>query len=356
MIQGAAKASPKAAEFCEAGNLQRFLNYASFDMFNGVLFGGFGEMSEKDYVDFCKAGVETLNGTTSINRSPYERIAATVGYRTRLVDKFFESMDTVHQVGKKRFLEVLTGIETQTLTEEEKNSYFYKAILRQKESDLSIDEVLEIGVMIMMASVDTTASVLAWNLIQLAANPHVQDQLYGQILRAVEKEGSLTPSVFTGSDVPLLRAFTREVHRCTPATPIDLTKELSSPTEIYGTELPRGSYITFDCLTLQLDPDYVEDPMVFNPGRWLPEAVEKRKNTPAALIDHPFFSAPFSQGARRCPGSRVAYLEVQVMIAQLLLRWKLEGLDNVHWSEIPGKLETMFVPQYPKSMRFVDRS
>ena len=45
-----------------------------------------------------------------------------------------------------------------------------------------------------------------------------------------------------------------------------------------------------------MDPKIVESPMEFKPERWLKDAVDRRKGTPAAIVDHPFFSGPFSQG------------------------------------------------------------
>lgn len=68
----------------------------------------------------------------------------------------------------------------------------------------------------------------------------------------------------------------------------------------------------------------VSDPDQFKPDRWLPEAVEARKGTPAAMLDHPFFKGPFSEGARKCPGSRVAKSEsLCLLVAQLILDWEM---------------------------------
>jgi cytochrome P450 len=114
----------------------------------------------------------------------------------------------------------------------------------------------------------------------------------------------------------------------------------------------------FNTLAVQMDPTIVEDPMEFRPERWLKDAVEERKGTPSSIVDHPFYSGPFSQGSRRCPGSRVAYLEVQSILATLLLDWEIEGpKEHIHWSEVKGKLQTFFVPNFNllPQIRFVPR-
>ena len=76
----------------------------------------------------------------------------------------------------------------------------------------------------------------------------------------------------------------------------------------------------------------------------LPDHNQAEDNNTGIKIptDHPFYSGPFSQGSRRCPASRVAYLEVQAVLASLLLDCKITGPSNdvLHWSDTKGKLQT----------------
>ena len=81
---------------------------------------------------------------------------------------------------------------------------------------------------------------------------------------------------------------------------------------------------------------------------YVPDAVQAGKGTKAERIDHPLLSSPFSQGKRRCPGSRVARNETNVFVAQLLLDWKLTAPDVSHWKDIPVQLETLFAPEIPR--------
>ncbi|KAL7546599.1 hypothetical protein ACHAWF_009933 [Thalassiosira exigua] len=74
-----------------------------------------------------------------------------------------------------------------------------------------------------------------------------------------------------------------------------------------------------------MNPDLIDDPEEFRPKRWCQDAVEVRKGTRREVVDHPFLATPFSQGARRCPGSRVASNEILVMLSQLVLDWKISS-------------------------------
>lgn len=355
ILRGAALASPKAVDFED--DIERFLNFAATDMFANVLFGNNEGMSEEDYRTFCEVGVEVLSEVVQMTRSAYENAAYFSGaFQTVRVRKFHDNMDIVNGIAQKQLRSVLKRIEEGNVTEDEKQSYFYKAILRQPGSEVTQEEVIQMCMILMLASVDTTASMMSWNILQLGLNQHVQDELYQQIYQAVQREGGLTPAIFENSQIPLLQAFIRETHRCTPSTPLDLFKEVSLPTTVYGVTLPAGSIIGFDSQTASMDPSIVDDPLTFRPERWFPEAVKARQGTPAALMDHTFFSGPFSQGARRCPGSRVAYLEIQVMLAQLLLDYRIESPTSmVHWKDVKSVFALLLTPHFPEGVRLARR-
>lgn len=354
VLKGAAMASKKAPVLGD--DVVRFMNFAAMDMFSYVLFGGSHGMSEEEYETFCVTSIEGLSELFHLMRDPKQNLLANLlGIETASVRSFYEKMDIVDEIARRRFTAFMEQVEKDDLTSEERDSYFHKMMKRQPESGVTKEEMIESAVLIMAAAVDTTAAKTSWNVLQLALHQDFQEKLYQQLKAAVDKEGGLTPAVIEQNMVPLLPALVRETHRCTPPLFGDLMKEISVPTDVYGVTLPAGSMIMFDSLTKQMDPALVEDPLEFRPERWLKEAVEARKGTPAAIIDHPFYSGPFSQGARRCPGSRVAYLEVQAIIAQLLLDWHIRGPTNVHWKGFPGELKTMIVPKIPDDVKFVPR-
>jgi cytochrome P450 len=353
ILRAAANASPKGAEWADRGDILRFLHYCALDMFSSVHFGSHNEMSKDDYDAFCDAAVTSMQLGIKINRDPLVRLACAIGWQTPTMRRFTRAMDTVHEIARRRQAKVLDRIESGQVTDKDKETYFYKSLQRLNESDISLGELIEIGIIIMHASVDTTSTKTAWNVLQLAVNPDKQEALREEIRRSVVQEGGMITAA--ALETPYLKAFIRETHRCTPIGPMTLIKELAMATEIHGVELPAGSLVAFDAFSHQFNPDIVDDPMSFLPERWLPDAVEARKGTPAAIVDHPFFSGPFSQGARRCPGSRVAYLEVQVLLAQLLLDWHIDCPVPVHWSDVKSSLESMVVPTFPDGVRFVPR-
>lgn len=355
ILQGAEIASRRAKE-SPPDDVYLYLNYCASDLFSGVVFGGHDAkgLTESDYRRFCDTIVAGIADLVEVVKSPLEHVYHKVGLESKGIKRYHEALDEMFAIANQRLDTFIEQIEAGDLSEMEKGSYFYKLMERQPESDLTKEEVIELSVFFMIAAVDTTSSKTAWNLAQLSIHPEFQEKLYQQIKAAVDKEGGLTAGIFERNEVPLLSACIRETHRCTPALFADILKTVADPTDVYGMTLPPGSTIMFDSLTNMMDPELVDDPMTFKPERWLPEAVAARKDSPQAIIDHPFYSGPFSQGARRCPGSRVALLEVQAMIARLLLDFRLEGPKNTHWKDYPSVLRAFMVPKFTE-FRMVPR-
>lgn len=130
---------------------------------------------------------------------------------------------------------------------------------------------------------------------------------------------------------PYLHAVLRENHRLTPALPINLQKDnAAGEVEIHGENFNKGTMFALDSRSLGMDSEYLggADPDTFLPERWLKDEVEKRKGTHAEVLDHPLLKEPFSAGARKCPGYRVATHEVLVYVSQLMLDWKISLADT----------------------------
>jgi cytochrome P450 len=130
--------------------------------------------------------------------------------------------------------------------------------------------------------------------------------------------------------LPYLKACIRESHRLTPATVV-VTKTLEEDIDIVdGTNsyhVPAGKRILLNNRGIPMDPKYVSNPTLYEPERFLPDAIAARKGTPAQIIDHPSFGEPFGRGKRRCLGANVANAEIMILAARLFQDWEI-GLKD----------------------------
>ncbi len=162
---------------------------------------------------------------------------------------------------------------------------------------LSDGELRDELITLLAAGHETTATGLAWSFERLARHRDVADRLRGEI---ADDDGTA-----------YLDAVIKEVLRVRPVV-FDTPRALAEPLEIGGREIPAGWFIAAAIPLVHLEAGRFPDPERFDPGRF-----EGGDAPVVAWI-------PFGGGRRRCVGSRLALLEMQVVIAALLERLELE--------------------------------
>lgn len=283
-----------------------------------------GHSSEN--IEFCQCAVRGLEAMMAQLASPLQFVLFRLRIQTGLYNEMGSALGKTMDISRNKYNIFRERYEAGELNEKERNSYLARAIQRQeaKESTVSEPELAELIDVSLMAGVDTTSSLLSWNMMNLAMNPDVQEELYAELLENVKAAGGRITANTIGKESPYLHAVLRETHRMTPASPATLMKENSlSDVTIHGAVIPKGSLFVLDAFSVGMDPEFVDHPFEFRPERWLREAVEARKGTPSEILDHPYYRSGFSQGSRKCPGARVASNEVLIMVSQLVLDWKM---------------------------------
>ncbi|KAL7537062.1 hypothetical protein ACHAWF_005651 [Thalassiosira exigua] len=342
MIRAAELASRGAPAAAAAKDLNEYLSRCAFDLFSTLMFGEMTETADAttptdpENVAFVQGAIRGLSTSVQILVDPYETVVGKMmGFKTRKYRTMSEGYDAAWRIGEAKIDRFVESKERGELTENQRVSYLARAIDRQASegSNVTFQEAKVLAWSGLFAAVDTTSNTIAWNLVHIALNPDVQDRLHDELTMAVDKfgeDGKLTAEVLERSNVPYLHAVMRETHRRTPIVGKD-------GIDIHGVPVSKGSVVALEGFSLGMDPNIIDDPESFLPERWLPNAVEARRGTAAETIDHPFFKDAFSQGPRKCPGSRVATNEILVMLAQLVLDWRItspvKNLDDIEYEQ-----------------------
>ncbi|KAL7550414.1 hypothetical protein ACHAWF_013649 [Thalassiosira exigua] len=335
----ASKGASAAASLQSSGDekwaINSYLQRCAFDMFSSAMFGVYTETADvttptdPENERYVRGAVQGLGTAVEMLFSPYELVVGkAMGFETQRMKHCFEGIDATRAIGKAKFDRFREREERGELSEAERASWLSRAIKRQREegSVVAVEELAEILRMALNAAVDTTSSVVGWNLCHIARLPDVQARLRNEVSEAVETvgDGEITAEVLKKSNTPFLHALIRETQRLTPPGCIGLTKTVDvDDLFIHGRKMDKGDRVLLESYSTGMNPDLVEDPEDFRPERWLGDAVEARRGTPSEIIDHPFLATPFSQGARKCPGSRVASNEMLVLLARLVLDWEI---------------------------------
>ncbi|MEV6059992.1 cytochrome P450 [Nocardia asteroides] len=166
-------------------------------------------------------------------------------------------------------------------------------------SALSDAEIRDELLTMVVAGHETTASQLSWALLLLARNPAVQQSLHRQLVAG--EDG--------GHDY--LQATLQECLRSDMATPHPEPRVVAHPVTIGGIDYPPG-------VTLQAHGHLLHhDPMVYpDPGAFRPERFLQSRPVPYSWI-------PFGGGRRRCIGSNLAMLEMQVVLRKVVMQCEI---------------------------------
>ncbi|WP_432175642.1 cytochrome P450 [Streptomyces sp. Tue6028] len=168
-------------------------------------------------------------------------------------------------------------------------------------------EILTLAV----AGTETTASVLAWVLYELARHPDIDERVQ------TELDEVLGERPVTFDDLTQLPYLGRVITEATRLhhTGWLVTRRTLHQTRIGQWDIPAGTELAYCQHALHRDPALFPDPLAFNPDRWL-------DGGQPALPDGAFL--PFGAGKHKCIGDRFAQAEITTAIATLVRAWRLE--------------------------------
>jgi len=359
-ISGICKAAENASRGFEQNKdqLQDFLYKCSFDVFSVVCFGQLMKTATGETNNKHKTLAEDLNFLVeeigSLCLTPREILLGNIGWRSRRFLNWVKTFEVVSQQCHELINEFLKRRNREQLNEFELMSYMAANLTHGEVSKTSLteQEFRDMTTFLLLASVDTTSNILQWVLIHLALFPEVQTKLRNEILSKISPNGSseeLAEVMRKGvkKQLPYLNSIIREVHRVRPAVAWATVKEPQCDVDLGGYLIPAGVPCQLDLFCLQNDSDILDNPLEFCPERWDESAVSARAGTKAEVLDHPLLKEPFSAGARMCPGSRVARVEVFVIISTLVRKYEFSlapGQEIKTIYDIPYKFGATIAP------------
>lgn len=176
---------------------------------------------------------------------------------------------------------------------------------------LSVRELRDTAMTVMVGGADTTSSQLTWTLHLLARHPDAAQRV------TEESDEVLAGRTATWDDLPKLGYINRvqkEVLRLYPPVPL-LTRTVTKDTELGGHRLPAGATVIYSAYLMHRRPELFDDPDRFDPDRWLDEASAPCRGA----------YVPFGLGARQCIGNDFALMRGALAMSTWFGRWRFES-------------------------------
>jgi cytochrome P450 len=168
---------------------------------------------------------------------------------------------------------------------------------------------------IFLAGHETTGCGLAWTLYAIAEQPEVRQRLEEELARVL---GGRAPEVDDLARLPYLCRVVDESLRRYP--PIWLfPRDANADAELCGHHVPANTSILMTPYASHHNPAYWADPEAFDPDRFLPERSAGRPR---------YAYLPFGGGRRQCIGYYLALLELRLVVAMVVQRFRLRVVPD----------------------------
>ncbi|GAB1196660.1 hypothetical protein APSETT444_005935 [Aspergillus pseudonomiae] len=129
---------------------------------------------------------------------------------------------------------------------------------------------------------------------------------------------------------PYLDAVLMEGMRLCPTIPDAMRRQVPrGGARVAGQFVPQGMIVSIPPLASYRTPHNFTSPSEFAPRRWLGEDERFRGD----LSKQKEAFNPFSLGSHNCPGQNLAWMELRLILARLLWRYDLAGVDVPAWEK-----------------------
>ncbi|KAJ0578366.1 putative cytochrome P450 [Helianthus annuus] len=215
---------------------------------------------------------------------------------TTIIDDRIESNlkmseDKTGREGKKDFLQVLLDYK------DEKDA-----------TPLSMIQIKSVLLNIMIAGTETTATTVEWAMSNIMQNHNIMKRLQEELVEVVGLN-----NIVEEHHLPKLKyldATIKETLRMHSIVPFLIPRSPSKDCMVGGYTIPKGCTIILNVWSIHRDPRYWDDPLNFNPERFLTNKWDYNGNN---LI---YF--PFGSGRRLCAGVPLAEKMLMLILASLL--------------------------------------
>lgn len=190
---------------------------------------------------------------------------------------------------------------------------------------LSLQQVHDEVLTMMMAGHETTAAALTWTWHLLSQHPDVERRFHAELDGVL---GGRSPTFEHVAKLPYTQMILEEALRLYPPAWMFGRKAIADD-EIRGYHIPANSMIFISPYCIHRHPDFWENPEVFDPERFSPGRSASRP---------PFAYFPSSGGSRLCIGNMFALMEAKLILATIGQRYRLRSIPTAAWETVPRQM------------------
>ncbi|MDF1862152.1 MAG: cytochrome P450 [Verrucomicrobiales bacterium] len=239
----------------------------------------------------------------------------------------------------KEYREFLRALIEERLTDPSRNENdLLTVFLSMKDEEtnepMSLIEVSDEVLGMIIGGHESGSTALTWTIFQLQRHPEIEAEVVAEIDRV---SGGKPLRLEQIPELVLTERVIQEAMRLHPPLWFENRNALEDA-EIQGIRVPRGSVIAISRYSLHRNPEFWEAPGEFIPGRFDPEDTEHYVDSKSAGT-----YLPFSRGPRVCIGRHFAMMQMVLVVATLLSRYRVRAeppLDDAFTAHLTINLKS----------------
>lgn len=182
---------------------------------------------------------------------------------------------------------------------------------------LTTEQIRDQLLTLFVASHETSANALTWAFYLLAQHPHVTSRLLSELDTALHGE---PPTPADLDRLPYLEQVVKEVLRVYPPAP-SANRTVKETFDWKGYTIKAGELVSYVPFVSHRMPSQFPDPEVFMPERFDPSYTPQPPQ---------YAYIPFAAGPRSCIGAGFAMMEIRLVLAHVLQRFRLDLVPGQH--------------------------
>ncbi|BFI28288.1 protein MpCYP829-like10 [Marchantia polymorpha subsp. ruderalis] len=288
----------------EEGHAKRYINLAGLmhnqflSLTTRMLFQLDGHAQNKDLLeivdDFTSAGWFVIEEFFPLLK-PLD-LSGQVRRLKNIGERYFELMDSIIDNRLKE------NSNSKSNTEED----FLDVLLAT--SKFSRVQVQILLLDIIMAGTDTSSDTIVWAITELLRHPNILERLQSELDDVIGTERLVEEADL--NNLEYLQAVVKETLRLHPVAALGVPHYSTEATKVAGYDIPANTRVMLNLYAIGRDPKVWENPLKFDPSRFL--------NSPVDVRGHHYEVLPFGAGRRKCPGMNLGLVSVAYNLAQLV--------------------------------------
>ncbi|KAH6763559.1 hypothetical protein C2S52_020992 [Perilla frutescens var. hirtella] len=179
---------------------------------------------------------------------------------------------------------------------------------------ITTDNIKAVILDMFIAGSETSSAATVWTMSELMRNPRVMEKVQAEVREAWK--GKTVVEERDVEDLKYLKLVVKEALRLHPPVPL-LPRQCREECKAAGYSIPVKTKVMINVWSMGRDPNYWDDPEIFQPERFLLKEIDYLGNQLEFI--------PFGSGRRICPGLNFGLANVELPLAKLLYHfdWKL---------------------------------